>query len=288
MQVVRASELPMVERAVTQREGRFIEKTLLQGKPGFVDNFKFYLVEQFGDFYSPRHKHNFEQIRVQLRGTTSYDKDGLMKTGTVGYFPEGTPYGPITITSKESLVVTVQFGGPSMSGYASAGERETAIKELKKSGEFRNGAYLPNKDTGRKNQDAYEACWEHINQRKLKYPKQRFQRPVLMHMESFDWIPVDDAPGVQERQLGNFQRGFGMRSLRIDPGASFSGPGRVIWYVLSGHGRAGNQDVTEGDVIYADHSDQATVAASAMLDILAISMPLLVPEQTVEKKSAAA
>jgi hypothetical protein len=67
MRVIRDADLPMVERKETQREGRFIEKTFLQGEPGRPDNFKFYMVQQFGDFYSPRHRHNFEQIRLPAR-----------------------------------------------------------------------------------------------------------------------------------------------------------------------------------------------------------------------------
>ena len=39
------------------------------------------MVQQFGDFHSPRHKHNFEQVRLQLAGTISYDGDGTMTPG---------------------------------------------------------------------------------------------------------------------------------------------------------------------------------------------------------------
>src|SRR5262249_33046667 len=238
MRVIRDVELPMVERTETQREGRFVEKTFLKGTPGTLDNFKFYMVQQFGDFYSPRHKHNFEQIRLQLKGTTSYDRDGTMTEGVLGYFPEGTPYGPTTIKSEESLIVILQAGGPSFAGYPSAAEREAAIVELKKTGEFRNGVYFPSPGTGRKNQDAFEACWEQVNRRKLEYPQPRYQRPIFMNTHAFPWRPFEGTAGVAERQFGAFELGFGLRSVRIDAGATYGLAGRAIGYVLAGSGSA--------------------------------------------------
>jgi hypothetical protein len=288
MRVIRDADLPMVERKETQREGRFIEKTFVQGEPGRPDNFKFYMVQQFGDFYSPRHKHNFEQVRLQLDGTTSYDKDGVMKPGVLGYFPEGTPYGPTTIKSDESLIVILQAGGPSRSGYASASERTMANHELRKTGEFRNGVYFPNPGTGRKNQDAFEACWEFINQRKLEYPEPRFQRPVFMNTQSFPWRPLADARGVAEKQLGAFELGFGLRYLRIDPNASVSVDGRIICYVLAGSGTAGGAAYGKGDVIYADAGETASITASATTELFAMSMLVLEADRMPHGETVAA
>jgi hypothetical protein len=288
MRVIRDADLPMVERTETQREGRFIEKTFLKGTPGTLDNFKFYMVQQFGDFYSPRHKHNFEQIRLQLKGTTSYDRDGTMTEGVLAYFPEGTPYGPTTIKSEESLIVILQAGGPSFAGYPSAAEREAAIVELKKSGEFRKGVYFPNPGTGRKNQDAFEACWEQINQRELIYPEPRFQRPVFMNTNSFAWRPLDGAPGVAEKQLGAYELSFGMRYVRIDQGATHRIPGRTICYVLAGDGSAGGSAFTTGDVIYADVGEMAEIKATATVELFAIAMMVAGGAQMPRQKSAAA
>lgn len=288
MRVIRDSELPMVERKETQREGRFIEKTFIQGNPGSPDNFKFYMVQQFGDFYSPRHKHNFEQVRLQLQGTTSYDRDGIMKPGVLAYFPEGTPYGPTTIKTEESLIVILQAGGPSRSGYASASEREVANRELRKTGEFKNGVYFPNPGTGRKNQDAFEAVWEFINQRKLEYPEPRFQRPVFMNTNSFDWRSVADARGVSEKQLGMFELGFGFRYLRVDAGASLTVNGRIICYVLNGGGTADGSAFTKGDVVYADVGETATIKATTTTEMFAISMLSLDAGELARGASAAA
>jgi hypothetical protein len=288
VRVICNADLPMVERKETQREGRFIEKTFLQGTEGAPDNFKFYMVQQFGDFYSPRHKHNFEQVRLQLEGSTSYDKDGIMHPGVLGYFPEGTPYGPTTIKSEESLIVILQAGGPSRSGFASAAEREMANRELRKTGEFRNGVYFPNPGTGRKNQDAFEACWEHINKRKLEYPQPRYQRPLLMNTQSFAWRPLPDARGVREKQLGHYELGFGLRYLEVGPGARYAAAGRIICYVLAGNGSASGTAITKGDVVYADVGEAAVIAADTTIELLAISMLVLDAAHELRDSSAAA
>jgi hypothetical protein len=246
------------------------------------------MVQQFGDFYSPRHKHNFEQVRLQLEGTTSYDRDGIMKPGVLAYFPEGTPYGPTTIKSEESLIVILQAGGPSRSGYASAAEREIANRDLRKTGEFRDGVYFPHPGTGRKNQDAFEACWEFINQRKLEYPEPRFQRPVFMNTQNFGWRTVADQRGVSEKQLGVFELGFSMRYLRIEPGASVTVDGRIICYVLAGGGTADGAAFTKGDVVYADAGETATIKATTTTELFTMTMLVLGAGQLTQGASAAA
>jgi hypothetical protein len=273
MKVIQAAELPMIERANTAREGRFVEKTYLQGTPGSLDNFKFYMTQTFKDFYSPRHKHNFEQVRVQLSGTTNYDRDGVLKPGVIGYFPEGTPYGPTTVPTEDSVIVILQAGGPSLSGYASAIERENAIAELKKFGTFKNGAYLPNAPGG-KNQDAFEATWEHINKRKLEYPMLRYQHPVFMNTQNFPWRAMSGAPGVSERQLGSFEAGFTIRTVMIQPGSVVTVKGRTIAYVMEGTGSAGGTAFRKEDVVYADAGETAEIRAASAVELCTIEMPV--------------
>ncbi|MDB5841676.1 MAG: hypothetical protein JWQ23_3628 [Herminiimonas sp.] len=275
MQIVHSAEKPMVERKDTQREGRFIEKTFLKGERGTKDNFKFYMVEQFGDFYSPRHKHNFDQIRVQLEGTTSYHKDGTMTPGVVGYFPEGTPYGPTTITTDRSLIIILQVGGPSGSGYPSAEERDAAVVALKKTGEFHKGVYTSHTGEGRKNQDAFEACWEYINKTSLVYPKERFQGAVFTDPAAFTWRPIASSEGVFEKPLGSYDLGLAMRCIRVDRASTFTATGRQILYVLSGSGRSVDESWTAGDVIYLDHGETGSLEASDDAELFAISMPLI-------------
>lgn len=140
MKVVRLEDLALTARTDNAREGRFEFYPLLDGEPGTVGNFALRLSRTYGDFFSPRHRHNFDQIRFQLEGRFDFNRDGRMAPGTIAYFPEGTYYGPQT-SSQDSLVLVLQFGGASGSGYMSEEEYNAGIAELKRRGEFRKGAY---------------------------------------------------------------------------------------------------------------------------------------------------
>src|SRR5258708_5043062 len=94
MDIVKYEQAALHTRGVNHREGSFRYKDLGQGTPGRPENFYLRMVWTEGDFFSPRHMHNFDQVRVQIKGKFSFDKDGTMQPGCIGYFPEGTPYGP--------------------------------------------------------------------------------------------------------------------------------------------------------------------------------------------------
>ena len=66
---------------------------LLRGDPGSPDNFMLILGRQDGDFHMPRHRHNFDQIRLPIVGPMDHG-DFVLGEGEVGYFVEGLAYGP--------------------------------------------------------------------------------------------------------------------------------------------------------------------------------------------------
>ena len=206
MKVVHAGDVQFEERVDKPRAGRFRQKRLMEGRPGAASNYLLQLAETFGDFYSPRHKHNFDQFRFQVSGTFDFSRDGKMTPGTVGYFPEGTPYGPQS-SSDGAVALVLQFGGASGNGYMADHELKGAVRALKQHGTFDKGVYTRHEPDGaKKNQDAYEAAWEHHNGRPLEYPKPRFQAPVLMNGENFAWRDVPGEPGIAEKLLGTFDR----------------------------------------------------------------------------------
>ena len=172
VRVINVEDVPMVERP-NIREGTLRSRRLLTGEPGTPGNFSLQL-SSTPTYYSPRHRHNFDQVRYQLAGDFDFGTDGAMKPGSVAYFPEGTYYGPQSCpTGSETLVL--QFGGASRSGYISAEEHERATAELTKCGTFAKGVYTQlNPDGGKINKDAYEAVWEKVNGRPLEYPGQRY------------------------------------------------------------------------------------------------------------------
>ncbi len=164
----------------------------MEGEPGGIDNFQLSLGRLGGDFYSPRHRHNFEQVRFQLEGELDFARDGKMKAGMVGYFPEGMFYGPQSQDPTASpMTIVLQCGGASGSGYLSRKEVKAGMDALKAQGEFKDGVFRRHKDVpGKRNMDGYQAIWEYVNKRPMAYPKPRYSRPFMMDPPHYDWVPV--------------------------------------------------------------------------------------------------
>jgi hypothetical protein len=62
-------------------------RSLLTGTPGAIDNFKLILGTTHADYTTPRHRHNFDQIRLQVGGNFDYDGLGTMTEGMGRLFP---------------------------------------------------------------------------------------------------------------------------------------------------------------------------------------------------------
>lgn len=276
VQVISLESVPLIERQHV-REGVFRSRRILNGTPGTPGNFSL----QIGvapSYYSPRHRHNFDQVRYQLDGDFDFAADGVMKAGMVGYFPEGTYYGPQSSAAENSTLV-LQFGGASGSGYISPEQYEKASAELAKHGTFAKGVYTQLKaDGGKINKDAYEAVWEQVNGRPLVYPSERYTRPVFMDPESFDWISLEDDPGVNWKNLGEFsERRTRVALYKISPGATLRLAENSIYFVLAGSGTADGKPIERHATIYLGIGDYATACvpatASAPAELLHIGLP---------------
>jgi hypothetical protein len=276
MQVVHTDTVAPYERKERPRQGKFIERRLVEGQPGSVDNFLFSLVQTGGDFFSPRHRHNFDQFRFQLEGNGGFDRDGVMTPGTVGYFPEGTRYGP-QANKGDLTTLVLQFGGASGNGYMCEAEVTETVRQMREFGEFKDGVFYPHEGTGRKNQDGFEACWEHHNKRKLEYPPERFHHPVFMNAAAFSWQPVEGQSGVDQKVLGDFDEyGTGIRFVRIAAGATLRAKGRRLYYALSGAGNAGTAAGSawkKGDVIHTGVDEAHEIRATDAAEFYVILMP---------------
>jgi hypothetical protein len=209
MQTVRAADVEW--GAVSgHRSGGIDFKRLLQGTPGAPDNFELSIVRTAGDYFTPRHRHNFDQVRLCLEGAMNYAPGKDLKAGTVGYFPEGTFYGPQSDTAK-SLVLLLQMGGAGGYGFMSYRQLNAGYERLCDLGKFEGGVFTRQTTDGRiTRKDGYEAIWEHINGREVEYPPPRYEEPMVMHPEGFGWIPTHD-PGFELKHLGT----FGERAVNI-------------------------------------------------------------------------
>ena len=275
MKIVQGDELEW-KRGLEHRGGIFHNRILVEGEPGSLDNFQIGVGRMSGDFYSPRHHHNFEQIRFQLEGALDFARDGKMETGMVGYFPEGCFYGPQTqAPDDQPMTVVLQFGGASGSGYLSRAEVKAGMDEMQSEGEFKDGVFRRNKDVpGKRNLDGYQAIWEHVNARPMVYPKPRYSRPFMMDPKNYSWVPVEGSPGVAEKLIGVFtERRSESRFVRLDPGATYRAGGHGIYFVIEGSGEVEGQPIRRLTTVHVKKGETASFAARAQTTMLYFGLP---------------
>lgn len=277
MKIVQGDELPL-ERGLEHRGGMFHFRRLMEGEPGRIDNFQLSYGQMGGDFFSPRHRHNFEQIRFQLQGVLDYARDGKLKKGMVGYFPEGMHYGPQSQSPDDNCVtVVLQCGGASGSGYLSRNEVKAGMDALSAHGEFKDGVFRRNEgEEGKRNLDGYQAIWEHVNGRPMEYPKARYPQPVFMDPENYEWLSVGDEDGVSEKVLGIFtecRTEAGL--LKLDAGATHTASGRGIYFVVTGGGDVEGQPYRHLTTVFVDTGETATFKADEETEIMHFGLPNL-------------
>src|SRR6476620_10504097 len=84
MQIAHAEDSAQIA-SIRGKEREF--KTLLTGEEGAPDNFRLYFVRQLGAVDIPRHKHNFDQIRVCLEGgPQNFGAGNWIAPGQIAYF----------------------------------------------------------------------------------------------------------------------------------------------------------------------------------------------------------
>jgi hypothetical protein len=277
MKIVQADQLTFV-RGLEHRGGTFHSIIMMEGETGSIGNFQVSYGRIGGDFFSPRHRHNFEQIRFQVEGALDFARDGKLEEGMIGYFPEGVAYGPQTQSAGADVAtVVLQFGGASGSGYLSQDEVRAGVAALRQEGEFKDGVFRRRADVpGKRNVDGYQAIWEHVNGRAMKYPEARYSRPFMMNPEHYSWVPLEQAAGVSEKQLGTFtERRSGAAFIKFATGARHYAFGRAVFVVLSGAGRAGDHPLRRLTTLYLDRGERLNIEAHEAMQVLQLGLPNL-------------
>ena len=256
-------------------------KTLLRGDDNSPGNYKLSFVRQSGELYVPRHKHNFDQLRMCLEGEPqNYGKNKWINPGEIVYFPEGTPYGPEDSQSHR-LSITLQFGGASGNGYLGPEKISAAIGQMKAFGSFEKGVFTRNGELApgqKRNQDSYEAIWEYVNKRKLVYPPPRYEEPIRMMPDGFAWVPAGPK-GVSKKLLGAFsERGCSISMLKVEAGAQ----GHIaphgacqVGFVVAGEGEAGHNAVRKYTAFSLGPHEACELASAAGMELLLVALPLV-------------
>jgi hypothetical protein len=273
MRVVQGDQV-QPQPAVRYRPGSLTACILLEGTPGTPGNFQLSLGITGADFLSPRHRHNFEQYRCVLQGGFDFARDGKMRPGMVGYFPEGVYYGPQS-SAEDTVAAVLQFGGVSGNGYLGAAEVNAGMAALQQHGVFEKGSYhRTGPDTGQRSQDGFEAIWEHVNRRPITYSASGAAAPVLRDPAEMEWSAVPGAPGVRQKSLADFPAAqTGARLLKLEPGAGFTLHGRGVFLVISGAGQAAETPVRRLTAFDLEPAEAARLTATEELTLLHYILP---------------
>jgi hypothetical protein len=233
------------EQVGSMREGKLDQKHLLFGEDGSPNNYDLNMgLTGGGGWRTPRHRHNFDQVRYVIQGQLPYTETDVLEEGWVGYFPESVYYGPQE-RAEGLRTMVLQCGGASGAGYLSVAQREATNAELNKTGEFKKGLYHYTDANGEpQTMDGSLAIFEHAMGHQLEFATPRYSDVVAMNPQAYDWLPQGD-PGVWERRLGSFtERDLRIGFLRLDAGAVYQAgqqPSIEILFQINGHVSAGGE-----------------------------------------------
>jgi hypothetical protein len=278
MDIVHADRMEWGGSLTSHRAGHMTHKVLFQGEEGSLDNYLFVLANEGSDYYSPRHRHAWYQVRFCLEGSVPIGRDSKIDAGEIGYFPEGVHYGPQE-GGPDRIVLLLQIGGASGLGYLSPEQLQSGRERLLREGDFEGGVFKRTSGEGKKNEDAYEAIWRVMTGRPLSYPKPRYKAPVIVRPDGFAWREVPDMLGTRSKWLGLFpERDLSLEMIEVASGFGCTAealPLRRLMFVTRGEGRCNGEPYRTHSAIRLQPGEAANFAASTGTELLAIGVPPL-------------
>jgi hypothetical protein len=276
--VVRADELDWGESLVKHRHASAMRhKRLFDGETGSPNNFGLALADESSEYYSPSHRHLWDQVRYCIEGAVPIGRSMSVHAGEVAYFPEGVRYGPQE-GGPDRLVLVLQFGGASRNGYLSPEQIDEGRSALERVGRFDGGLFRRD-DDGRAQQDAYEAVWEQVLGVPAVYPDAVVQAPIVLNPSAFPAAEVDGCPGVRRRALGTFEpRRLGLEVIDLDPGAGYplgTSGATVLGWVIAGSGNVDGERVTMNTALRCRDGGAGTLTATGDTSVLLVTLPTL-------------
>lgn len=288
MEISHGSKLDFEPLSLSHRGSGLSFKSLAKGDERLPENFYFSLAKQ-REFYSPVHRHNFDQFRYAYKGDISLGKDSTLKEGQLSYHPEAAYYGPQSDdASMDRIVLVLQCGGASGQGYMSFEQLGAANKELAKTGKFEGGKYHGEDGTV---VDGFQALWEHTKGRKLIYPQPRYSpSPLIIDPQAMRWKPFEDQESCQgevyTKLLGVFsERELKAEIVRMEKNSDIQieGEDRIhLWFVLKGQGITKSimedleEDLDVESTIYSKPGREYTITCTkGTLEMIHYVMPLV-------------
>lgn len=277
---MRISDVASADAAVvgSMRDGVLENRFLLIGEDGSPNNYVLTVGRAgAGGWTTPRHRHNFDQIRFVIEGDYPYEGEKVLPQGWVGYFPESVHYGP-QARPEGLLVMGFQFGGASGAGYLSVEQREAANAILSKKGTFKGGMYTYVDEHGQtQTKDGSAACFEQAMGKPLTFAEPRYGSSVIMNPAAFAWMP-GPTPGSFVKWLGSFtERNTRIGFVRLEANATFEGglqPSVELLFVSKGRVLVGGRECG-AHTAFEFVADEGPIAVKAIVEseLLRIVLP---------------
>jgi hypothetical protein len=174
----------------------------------------------------------------------------------------------------------LQCGGVSGDGFLSYQRLHAGYGLLKERGRFEGGKFIPNgHDDTALPKDSYEAIWEHMNGRQLRYPPQRFRTPIIMDIDAFAWR--DLGAGVARKGLAEFSEGgVAMEVYRFERATEYAFERKAaiqLLYVLKGALLLDGASAPANSAVEVGIGETPQALAAAPSEILALTLPAFAP-----------
>lgn len=268
---------------------------LLEGMPRTPGNYRLNYSSggNAEEWKTPRHRHNFEQIRLPLNTDLTIGHRKVVPAGWISYFPESVYYGP-QVRPPNLQLILIQFGGPSGFGLDTAVELRSGMDALTAAGgAFKGGMYSWVDDAGsRHTKDASEAVYEQNRGEPIVYPEPRLADIVTLNPAAYPWGNMPGVRGVRRRAIAEFtERSVRLGMLSLETGAFVgfgSEPAPEIAVVLSGaidyDGKTYGQYSAFGTTA---EQDTERLTASEPAELLYVKLPTFAPGTPVTRAPAA-
>jgi hypothetical protein len=278
MDVIRVADRPWGESLVAQRGGGEVaHKRLFEGMDGSPDNYMLVMSKEPKSFFSPRHRHPWDQIRFCLEGKIPIAKGLFVQSGEIAYFPESAHYGPQE-GGEDRIVLLLQFGGASGLGFIGPDRLKRARIELARQGRFEGGVYIQERGERRINRDAYEAIWSHVFGGELTYAAAAYKTPIIMRPQALSWLPTTEQ-GVGVKNIGVFpHRGLSINAVRVEPPAVWhiaATRSLRFLFITEGAGTIGMEELPRWSAVRLHPGEGAELRTTGGLELLALSVRLV-------------
>ena len=282
MEVIDAAATRSDATALQHRGAGLSFKDLFKGDADDIPNNYYFVVATQHGFYSPVHKHNFDQFRFPLKGDISITADLTVRQGELCYHPEGVEYGPQDDGPDERSVLVLQFGGASGQGFISHAHLKEAQLRMNDRGKFEKGRFINHGEDESTSVDGFEATWAEKMGRPLVYPKPRYSSVINMQPGAYSWKPVLDSPGIYKKSLGIFsERETRAEIIRLEKGSTWkieSENATQLFWVLKGSGKTLDGQSLRPETaarVTAGSSETVKVESTEDLEILRFVMPII-------------